>query len=90
MSDDEVIAAQLRHAIDLLVAEQRRLEDTLKANKELYDHRLGQLEKVADDHEQRIRATSDAVTAQKTWISLISGGSGIMSIAAFIKTLLGA
>lgn len=70
----ELIAEQLRHAIDLLKAESNML-----------NLRIAALEKGKDDHENRIRNLTDGVTSFRVWSGLASGGSSIMSIVALVK-----
>jgi hypothetical protein len=84
----QLIAAQLRHAIDLMQADLNAVKAEQSHVKEMADHRLGQLEKSRDDHEERIRLLQDGVTGFKTWSHLANGGSSLMSIIALIKSFL--
>jgi hypothetical protein len=80
MNDDQaaLVAERFSHAIDLLKAEQK-----------LINTRLDRLEKESDDHEQRLRAATDGVTQFKVWSGLAAGGSGIVSLIAFLRAFLG-
>ena len=84
-----LLTAQLRHAIDLLRGDINRLHAELDHYKELTSHRLAQLEKDNDDHEQRLRTVTDGVSQFKTIAGLASGGSTIASIIALFKAWLG-
>ena len=81
-----LVAAQMKHAFDLMRSE----IDTVKALQDHYkqftDHRLGQLEDDVKDHEQRLRAATDGVTQFKTFHTLASGGSSFLSFLALIKS----
>lgn len=91
MSDNpELIAERLLHAIDLLRSEMREKQlsaenelQLLKLNQEHFNHRIEQLEETDKDHESRIRGASEGVTQFRVW----SGGAGIMSVVAFIKSI---
>lgn len=85
----ELIAAQLRHTIDLLRAEINALKAEQAHLREFTDHRLAQLEEQARDHENRLRIATDGVTQFKVWGSLASGGSGFLSLIALIRSFLG-
>jgi hypothetical protein len=89
MTAESELAAELRHMIDLLKVEVKKLETELEHSKELSEHRLKQLEKCTEDHETRIRAATDGVTQFKVWSGLASGGSSVMSIIAFVKAFFG-
>lgn len=82
----KLVAAQMKHAFDLM----RNEIETVKALQEHYkqfcDHRLGQLEEDVKDHEQRLRAATDGVIQFKTYHTVASGGSGLMSLLALIKS----
>ena len=84
----ELIAEQLRHTVDLLRAEIDALRQEQVHMKDMSDHRLKQLEEAQKDHEVRIRAVTDGVTQFKVWASLLTGGSGLVSLAALIKAWL--
>lgn len=87
--DTLLIAEQARHALDLLKADNEALRAELGHYRELTDRRLGRLEQALDDHESRIRASTDGVTQFKVLAGLASGGSGLMSLAALLRAFLG-
>jgi len=70
----ELIAEQLRHAIDLI-----------KADINMINRNVDELEEAKHDHEARIRDLKDGVTSFRVWSGLASGGSSIMSIVALVK-----
>lgn len=84
-----LFAEQMRHALDLLRAELDALHALHTHDRELTNHRISALEAVARDHETRIRADTDGVTQFKMWAGLASGGSGVMALAALIRSFFG-
>jgi hypothetical protein len=88
MPEDEIIAAQLRHAIDLLRAEVKLLHAQVEHQRQLNDARLGALEQSQQDHESRIRQVQESATQFKLIASLATGG-GLLSLVALIRTLAG-
>jgi hypothetical protein len=86
IANAQLIAEQLRHALDLLKAEIETVRQIQEHSKELADHRLKALEEQTRDHEQRIRAATDGVTQFKVWSGLAAGGSWIVSVFALIKS----
>jgi len=84
-----LLAEQLRHAIDLLKAEQAALETRLEHTTRLAEQQLADLERISADHEQRLRTVSDGVTQLKVTSSLMSGSSSVLSIVAVLRSFLG-
>ena len=84
-----LMAETLQHTVDLITARADKLEAELKHQTEMTSLRLASLEKCSDDHEQRIRSTTDGVTQFKTWAGLAAGGSSILAIISFVKAFLG-
>lgn len=85
----ELIAAQLRHTIDLLRAELSAIKAEQAHIKAMSDHRLASLEEARKDHETRLREVTAGVTQFKVWAGLASGGSGLMSLVALLKAWFG-
>ena len=85
--DSALVAEQLRHTLDLLQAELDTLRQQAEHDRSLLDLRLTSLERSRDDHETRIRSIQDGVTSFKVWSSLANGGSGLVSLAALLRTL---
>lgn len=84
-----LLAEQLRHAIDLLKAEQETLETRLEHAVRMMEQQLADLESKTADHEQRLRTVSDGVTQLKVTSSLMSGSSSVLSITALVKSFFG-
>ena len=84
-----LVEEQVRHALDLMRAEIEALKAQQRHDNELACHRLRALEAQAQDHEQRLRSATTGVTEFKVWSGLAAGGSGLMSLAALLRTFLG-
>lgn len=82
----QLVAAKLHHTVDLIRGEIEATKALQAHYKEFTDHRLKQLEDDVKDHEQRIRAATDGVIQFKTYHTVASGGSGLMSLLALIKS----
>jgi len=82
----QLLAEQLKHLNTLYKARMDALEEKLKHTKEISDHRLSALEASSRDHETRIRAATQGVTQFKLFSGLASGGSGLMSLVALIRS----
>lgn len=87
-SSAQLLTEQLKHLNTLYKARIDALEEKLRHNKEISDHRLSELETSIKDHETRIREATQGVTQFKLFSGLASGGSGIMSLVALIKAFL--
>ena len=88
-TESALIAEQLTHALDLLRAEIASLRLDLEHHCELSNSRLDSLEKCKDDHEARIRATTEGVTQFKMYSGITSGGATLISIFTMLKVILG-
>ncbi len=84
-----LFAEQMRHALDLLRAEVDALRALHNHDMDMCTHRLNSLETTVRDHELRIRADTDGVTQFKMWAGLASGSSGLMALAALIRSFFG-
>ena len=84
-----LFAEQMRHALDLLRAEVDALRALHTHDMEMCAHRLTGLETGVRDHELRIRADTDGVTQFKMWAGLASGSSGLMALAALVRSFFG-
>lgn len=89
MNDEEItlLGEQLRHALDLLRADQQVLRRALQHELEFSAHRLAQIEKRLDDQEARLRSATDGVAQFKMFSGLASGGSAILAVLAFVRSL---
>lgn len=84
-----LLTEQLRHASNLLSAQIQSLETKIMHQNALTQQRLAMLEEQIRDHETRIRTATEGVTQFKLFSGLASGGSGLMSLVAILKTFLG-
>jgi len=84
----DLIAAQLRHTIDLLKAELARSNAALTHYKELSEQRLSELEAARRDHEERLRRLQESATQFKVLAGLATGG-GLLSLIALVRMLSG-
>jgi hypothetical protein len=84
-----LLTEQLRHANALLQAQIKTLDARLAHQQAMNQQRLAMLEEQIRDHETRIRTATEGVTQFKLFSGLASGGSGLMSLVALIKTFLG-
>ena len=84
-----LLTEQLRHASNLMSAQIRSLEAKLSHQGAMNHQRLLMLEEQIRDHETRIRTATEGVTQFKLFSGLASGGSGLMSLVAILKTFLG-
>lgn len=82
----QLVAAKLHHTVDLIRTEIEAVKVLQMHYKEFTDHRLKQLEDEVRDHEHRLRAATDGVIQFKTYHTVASGGSGLMSLLALIKS----
>ncbi len=86
---EALLTEQLRHAVHLLQARIRTLETRLIHQQAVNAQRLSLLEEAMRDHETRIRTATEGVTQFKLFAGLTSGGSGLMSLLAILKSFLG-
>ena len=83
------IEEQLKHIVDVNDAKLDRIDLNQVYLKEFIEHWLKYLEKQSDDHETRIRATTEGVTQFKVRSGLTTAGSGILSITTLLKSFFG-
>jgi hypothetical protein len=86
MTESELIAEQLRHTVAMLRADLKTLSNEQAHQRELYEHRIKELEDCGTDHETRIRSLQDGVTSYRTKSGIANGGALFMSLMAFIRT----
>ncbi|HEC61425.1 MAG TPA: hypothetical protein ENI27_04145 [bacterium] len=91
MTEDDLeaalIAAKLKHVIDLLRMDIKGLRADMNHRDELYGFRVVELEKAREDHEDRIREATKGVTQFKVWSGFSTGG-GVMGLLALLKSWL--
>lgn len=76
-AERDLVAEQMLHTLDMLRSELK-----------MVNHRMEALEKLAADHESRLRSATDGVTQFKVWSGLAAGGSGLMSLVALAQALM--
>lgn len=95
MGDDQaaVISEQLGRLKDNIESRFQKIEALINHQNELSEERLralrlevGELRKAKEDHETRIRSATEGVTQFKMFSGLANGGSGILSIIAFVRS----
>lgn len=84
----QLIAEQLKHAIHLLQSDLEALRAQQAHDREMTQLRLTSLETTTQDHESRLRSTTDGVTQFKMWTGLASGGSSLAALAALLRSFL--
>lgn len=91
MEDKSValLTEQLQHANHLLQAQIKALEVKVAHLQAMNQQRLTALEVEVWDHETRICSATEGVTQFKLFSGLASGGSGLMSLVALLRTFLG-
>jgi multidrug resistance efflux pump len=91
MEDKSValLTEQLQHANHMLQAQIKALDARVSHLQAMNQQRLVALEEDSRDHETRIRAATEGVTQFKLFSGLASGGSGLMSLVALLRTFLG-
>jgi hypothetical protein len=94
-AEAKLISEQLGRIADQLTSRINQLDERLKHQAALDGERvtairseLADLRESSKDHEARIRLATDGVTQFKVWSGLGSGFSGMVSIAAFIKSFI--
>ena len=81
--------AGCRHAVDLLRAEIGEVRVGQQHLGQLLEARLGAVEKQLADQENRLRVAAEGVTQFKLLAGLAGGGSGLISLAALLRTFVG-
>ncbi len=95
MGDDQaaVISEQLGRLKDNIESRFQKIEALINHQNEISEERLralrtevGDLKKAKEDHETRIRSATEGVTQFKMYSGLANGGSGLLSIIAFVRS----
>ena len=86
---DLLLAERLGHSLNLIRAELRQIRQSQEHQAEMFERRFQHIEALTSDHEERLRQNTEAVTQLKVRSYISSGGSSLVSIAAFIKAFLG-
>ena len=72
--------------LESIRGELKLMRAELQHNRELTERRLGMIEKICEDHEERLRDVAAGVTQFRFWSSVSSGGSTAMSLLALLKS----
>jgi hypothetical protein len=75
-AEAKLLIAQLRHTVEMLRAENRSLETQLTHDREMWTHRLGELERQACDFETRIREATAGTEQFKLYLRYVGAGAG--------------
>ena len=87
MTESDLIAEQLSHALDLIKAENAATRAKLDHESEVLRLELNELKTWKRD-EQRLRIVQEGVTQFKVLAGLATGG-GLVSLIALVKVLTG-
>jgi hypothetical protein len=87
MTENSLIAEQLRHLVDLIKTDLRQAKSEASHETELTRIRLTALEEQTKDFEVRLRALQDSSTQFKVLASLATGG-GLLSVISLLRELL--
>ena len=74
--------------LESIRGEIRLMRAELQHNRELLERRLSAVEKICDDHDNRLRDVTAGVTQFRFWSSVTSGGSTAMSLLALLKSFI--
>ena len=85
---DEAGEKECRELLENIRGELKLVRMELEHVRVLNEQRLKSIEKICEDHENRLRDVSTGVTQFRFWSSVTSGGSTAMSLLALIKAFL--
>ena len=74
--------------LESIRGELKLMRAELQHNRELTERRLEALEKICEDHEERLRDVTSGVTQFRFWSSVSSGGSTAMSLLALLRSFI--
>lgn len=79
---------RIESSLTALDMEQKHQKEINDLQTRLYEGQIADLKKQVEDHETRLRAATDGVTQFKTWSGIVSGGSLVAAVAAFLKAFI--
>ena len=79
---------ECRTLLESIRGELKLMHAELQHNRELSERRLSAVEKICEDHEDRLRDVAAGVTQFRFWSSISSGGSTAMSLLALLKSFI--
>ena len=85
---DQEKIEECRTLLESIRGELKLMRAELQHNRELTERRLGEIEKICGDHEERLRDVAAGVTQFRFWSSVSSGGSTAMSLLALLKSFI--
>lgn len=85
---DQDIDKEFKPLLESIRGEIRLMRAELQHNRELLERRLASVEKICEDHENRLRDVTAGVTQFRFWSSVSSGGSTAMSLLALLKSFI--
>ncbi len=74
--------------LESIRGEMHLMHAEIRHTRELCEHRLTAVEKICEDHEERLRDAAAGVTQFRFWSSVTSGGSTAMSLLALVKSFI--
>ena len=83
---DDLIAAQLKHTMDLIRFDLDKIKGTIDHSNQNNDLRLDRIEECIKDHETRIRCMQKDVTKNNVIYGVSSLGSSLLSSIALLRT----
>ena len=86
---DVLLAERLERKLDLIRSELGQIRSSQEHQAEMFEREFRQIEACTSDHEERLRRNTEAVTQLKVRSLVSSGGTSLVSLAAFIKAFLG-
>jgi len=75
-AEAKLLIAQLRHTVEMLRAENKQLLTQMTHDREMWQHRLSDLERQAQDFEGRIREATAGTEQFKMYLRLVGAGAG--------------
>ena len=85
---DQEKIEECKTLLECIRGELKLMRAELQHNRELTERRLGVIEKICEDHEERLRDVTAGVTQFRFWSSVSSGGSTAMSLLALLRSFI--
>ena len=85
----ENFETECRTLLEEIRGDLKLIRAELQHSRELSERRITAVEKICEDHEDRLRDVTTGVTQFRFWSSVTSGGSTAMSLLALLKSFLG-
>ena len=85
---DQEKIEECKTLLESIRGELKLMRAELQHNRELTERRLGAIEKICEDHEERLRDVAAGVTQFRFWSSVSSGGSTAMSLLALLRSFI--